>query len=93
LTDENGAAIIPRIKITLSLISESPEAFMHSVDADVARLDGSNVIPGASGHLETTLSVAQTGSVSVQALGNCVAPLGQALQLIVKVMDSIADVR
>jgi len=66
---------------------------MCSVDADIAHLNGSNIIPGASGHLETTLFVAQTSSVSVQALGNCVVPLGQALQLIVKVMDSIADVR
>src|ERR1700733_11937686 len=40
LTDEKGDTIMLRIKIKLSLISESPEVFMRSVDADVARLNG-----------------------------------------------------
>ena len=93
LVDENGAAIIPRIKIKLALISEGPEVFMTSIDADVARLDGNSALAGASGDIDTAISVAEASSAAVQTLGNCVRPLGQALQLIVKIMDSIADVR
>jgi hypothetical protein len=65
---------------------------MHSVDADVARLDGNTVLPSASDHVDTVVSVTQTSSIVVQTLGSWVGPLGQALQLIVKIMDNIADV-
>jgi hypothetical protein len=77
----------------LSLISESPEVFMQSVDADVAHLDGNSILPSASDHIQAAASVAQTSSAVIQTLGNCVRPLGQALQLIAKIMDNIADVR
>jgi hypothetical protein len=92
LTDENGRAIPSRIKMKLSLISESPGVFMESVDADVARLDGNGILPIASNHIQAAASVAQISGAVVQTLGNCVGPLGQALQLIVKIMDNVADV-
>jgi hypothetical protein len=92
LMDENGRAIPSRIKMKLSLISESPEVFMESVDADVARLDGNGILPIASDHIQAAASVGQTSGAVVQTLGNCVGPLGQALQLIVKIMDNVADV-
>ncbi|KIM71636.1 hypothetical protein PILCRDRAFT_16881 [Piloderma croceum F 1598] len=81
-----------RVEMKLSLISESPEVFMQSVDADVAHLDGNSILPSASDHIQAAASVAQTSSAVIQTLGNCVRPLGQALQLIAKIMDNIADV-
>ena len=39
LKDKTGAAITPKIKIKLSLVSEPGETFMESVDADISRLD------------------------------------------------------
>ena len=65
---------------------------MRSVDADVARLDGNSVLPDVSDHIQTAGSVAQTSGAVIQTFGNCIGPLGQALQLIVKIMDNIADV-
>jgi len=92
LTDANGDAIASPIKMKLSLIAESPEVFMQSVDADVARLDDNSILPSASDHIQVAVSMAQTSGAVVQALGNCVRPLGQALQLIVKIMEYVADV-
>jgi len=92
LTDENGDAIASRIKMKLSLISESPEIFMQSVDADVARLNDNSIFTSASDHIQMVTPVAQTSCAVVQTLGNCVRPLGQALQFIVTIMDNIADV-
>ena len=65
---------------------------MQSVDADVARLNDNSFLPSASDHIQMVTPVAQTSSAVVQTLGNCVRPLGQALQFIVKIMDNIADV-
>jgi len=92
LTDANGDVIASRIKMKLSLISESPEVFMQSVDADIARLHGNSILPSASDQIQAAASVAQTSNAVVQTSGNCVRPLGQALQLIVKIMDNVADV-
>ena len=92
LKDENGDAIVSRINMKLSLVSESPEIFMQSVDADVARLGNNSILPSASDHIQMVTSVAQTSSADVQTFGNCVGPLGQALQFIVKIMDNVADV-
>ena len=39
LKDKTGAAITPKMKIKLSLVSEPGETFMESVDADISRLD------------------------------------------------------
>ena len=89
--DGDGAPIRSGLRMRLSLISESPKVFMETVDADIARLNSSR-LADASGNINAAISVAQTGTGVVQILGNCVRPLGQTLQLIVKIMDSIADV-
>jgi hypothetical protein len=88
----NGDAIASRIKMKLFLISESPEVFMQSVDANIAHLDDNTILPSASDHIQAAASVAQTSNAVVQTFGNCVRPLRQALQLIVKIMDNVADV-
>jgi hypothetical protein len=82
--------IVAQIKIKLSLMSEPAAGFMESVDVDVSRLD--DVLLGTSGHVDNAASVAHVGSGAIRTLGTCVTPLGQALQLMVKLMDSIADV-
>lgn len=92
LTDENGAIIAARIKIKLCLVSEPEQGFMQRVDADMSRLDGNTILANVSGHIDATTSVAQTGIEVASTLGTCIAPLGQALQLIVRFMDGIADV-
>jgi hypothetical protein len=88
--DDTGIPIVAQIKIKLSLMSEPAANFMESVDVDVSRLDG--VLLGTSGHVDNAVSVVHVGSRAIRTLGTCDTPLGQALQLIVKLMDSIADV-
>ena len=91
MTDETGAAVAA-IKIKLHLVSEPEQAFMESVNADIARLNNNSVLADASGPVEKAISVAQTGSEAAKTLSTCIVPLGKALQLIVKFMDGIADV-
>jgi hypothetical protein len=56
----------------------------------MARLNGNSVLATAYDHADTAISMASTGRRAAQTLG---VPLGKALQLIVKFMDGIADVR
>ena len=87
MTNDSGA-VVAAIKIKLHL----DQAFMDSVDADMARLNNDSVLADASGPVEKAISVAQTGSEAAKTLSTCIVPLGKALQLIVKFMDGIADV-
>jgi len=87
LVDETGTKVAA-IKVKLCLVSEPEQYFMKRVDADLAHFKDSGVLAGISGHV---VSVAQTGDVAAQTLSPCIVPLGQALQLIVKFMDGIAD--
>lgn len=70
------AAVGARIKVKLRLVSEPEKDFMEGVDAEMSRLDGNPIL----------------AVVSAQTLSTCIGPLGQALQLIVKFMNGIADV-
>jgi hypothetical protein len=89
LVNETGAAVAA-MKIKLQLVSEPEQDFMKSVAADMACLNGSSVLATAYDHAEAAISMASTGRRAAQTLG---VPVGKALQLIVKFMDGIADVR
>jgi hypothetical protein len=91
LTDETGTPVAAHINIELRLVSGPEPDFMKRVDADIARLDSSS-LANVSGHIDATTTVAQAGSSVAQTLGTCIGPLGRALQLMVKFMDSVEDV-
>lgn len=77
MKDGNGTAVGPHMRVILHLISEPEQRFMSSVEADVARLSVGS-ISNTSGNIDTAIAVAHMGGETAQALGNCVAPLGQA---------------
>lgn len=92
LRDEAGATVVAGIKVELHLISEPAKDFMLGVDANVARLNGTGMADAASTNIDSATSWLHSGSGAAQTIGTCIAPLGQVLQLFVKLMDSIADV-
>ena len=61
---------------------------MQSVDSAIPRLGGHSVVDQVSGVVNASV----TAYDGAQTCGICIAPLGQALQLIVKIMDNVADV-
>jgi hypothetical protein len=58
---------------------------MQGVDSAIPRLGGHGVVGQVLGASVTAYDDAQTA-------GACIAPLGQALQLIVKIMDNVPNV-
>jgi hypothetical protein len=61
---------------------------MQGVDSAMPRLGEHGIVDQVSG----VINVSMTVNEDVQTSGTCIAPLGQALQLIVKIMDNVADV-
>ena len=76
----------------LSLSSDHAKVIMEGVDARLAALDGNSVLSQVSDTLGSAGSAATSLQSAVQNLGNVITPFGQALQLMVKIGDSIADV-
>ena len=92
LKDKTGTPILAHIKIKLSLIADFAKAVMQSVDASLPRLNENKQLAAVSAGIAVAASSASTGYDAVQTLGTYITPLGQALQLIVKIMDNVADV-
>lgn len=92
LADSIGASIGPSIRMTLSLVTGPQDSFMKMVDADISRLEVTPLFSRESEEIDATVRFAQNGTVTAQTISPCIAPLGQALQGIVKLVDSLADV-
>lgn len=80
------------ITANLSLSSDHAKVIMEGVDAHLAALDGNSVLNQFSDTLGSAGSAVASLQSAVQNLGNVITPFGQALQLMVKIGDSIADV-
>jgi hypothetical protein len=61
---------------------------MQGVDSAIPRLGGHGVVGQVSGVINASV----TAYDDAQTAGTCIAPLGQALQLIVKIMDNVPNV-
>jgi hypothetical protein len=92
LKDKVGSPVQAHIKIKLSLLANFAEAIMQGVDARLPRLNENKLLSTLSGGIDAATSSAPVGYDAVQTLGTYITPLGQALQLIVKIMDNVADV-
>jgi hypothetical protein len=88
LRNKDDVPIQARVKIKLSLIEDFAKAIMEGVDANLLRLSESRLLATGLGGID----MASSGYGAVETLGTYVTPLGQALQLIVKIVDNIADV-
>jgi hypothetical protein len=87
LRNKDDVPIQACIKIKLSLIEDFRKAIMDGVDASLPRLSENRLLATGLGGID----MASSGYVAVETLGTYVTPLGQALQLIVKIVDNIAD--
>lgn len=61
---------------------------MDGIEKDLSGIRPSDMV----GLAQKTVDIANQGYGVVDTLGSCIEPLGNALQAIVKIMDSIADV-
>jgi hypothetical protein len=61
---------------------------MQGVDTAISQLGGTGVV----GQVVGAVNMSTTAYEDAQMLGSYAAPLGQVLQSIVKIMDSVADV-
>ncbi|THH13086.1 hypothetical protein EW146_g7087 [Bondarzewia mesenterica] len=91
LTDDTGAKIQTQIKIQLSLVLDSVQDTMERIKHATSRLDDSNVVTTISGTIDAGASAAQTGYEAAQALGSCVKPLGQALEVMARLLQTFSD--
>ncbi|THH11967.1 hypothetical protein EW146_g7869, partial [Bondarzewia mesenterica] len=91
LTDDTGAKIQTQIKMQFSLVSDSVKDTMGRIKHATSRLDDSNVLTTISGTIDAGASAAQTGYEAGQALGSCVKPLGQALEVMARLLQTFSD--
>ena len=84
LTETKGT-----ITTHLSLSSDHAKSIMEGVDARLAALDRNSKVSDALNDVGYAATNLQS---TAQNLGNVITPFGQALQLLVKIGDSIADV-
>jgi len=81
--------LIPtRILIKLTLISDFAQGIMQGVDGAIPQLGGHCLV----GHVSGVVNVSMTVYDDAQMASTCIAPLGQVLQLIAKIMDNVANV-
>lgn len=92
LKDKAGSSVRAHIKIKLSLLADFAKAIMQGIDASLPRLNEGRLLSTLSGGVNLATSPAPVEYDAVQTLGTYITPLGQALQLIVKIMDNVADV-
>ena len=93
LTDSKGTATGACMKVDLSLETEPEKDFMAEVDAHITHLDGTKPLQAAADSIGFATAIASSSASGVKTLGTCVKPLGQALQVLVKLMDGISEVR
>jgi riboflavin synthase alpha subunit len=61
---------------------------MQGIDSTISRLGGHCVV----GHVSGVVNVSMTVYDDAQMASTYIMPLGQVLQLIVKIMDNVTDV-
>jgi hypothetical protein len=83
-----GGTLSTTITIDFSLETNAAQTIMDDIEKDLSGIRPSDMV----GLAQKTVGLANQGYGVVDTLGTCIEPLGNALQAIVKIMDSIADV-
>ncbi|KIJ07095.1 hypothetical protein PAXINDRAFT_103100 [Paxillus involutus ATCC 200175] len=87
--DQHGACAT--ITMGLSSAADYQQALMASVDASLGRLDNNPRLQEGFEDVDQVNSSMQVVYSAVQTCGECIAPLGQALRLMIKLIDNVAD--
>jgi hypothetical protein len=80
------------ITIRLSPVVDYQKALNASVDASLARLDNNPRLAEGLDDVDQAISSMQTMDYAVQTSGQYIVPLGQALRLMIKLIDNVAEV-
>jgi hypothetical protein len=88
--DQHGACAT--ITMGLSPVADYQQALIASVDASLARLDKNPRLDVGLDNVDQVNSSMQAAYSAVETCGQYIAPLGQALQLMKKLIDNVADV-
>ena len=93
LLDDAGVAISGvKIKVLLSLVSDSAQDTMGRVDAAISRLDDS-IFSKIYKSVDASATVATGAYSSAEAASSCIPSLGQAFEAAVKFSRTFSDVR
>ena len=88
LKDLNGGTLSTTVSINFSLETNAAQLVMDGIEKDLSRIHQSKIADFA----QKGVDVANQGSGVVNVLSPSIQPLGDVLQAIVKIMDSIEDV-
>ncbi|KAF8840101.1 hypothetical protein BDN67DRAFT_686537 [Paxillus ammoniavirescens] len=91
LEDDRHAACAT-ITIRLSPVIDFQQAVNDWVDTSLARLENNRGSAKGVERLDQATSAMQAGNYTVETCGQYIAPLGQALRLMIKLIDNVADV-
>ncbi|KIJ13345.1 hypothetical protein PAXINDRAFT_13908 [Paxillus involutus ATCC 200175] len=80
------------INIRLSPVVDYQQAWSASVDASLARLDDKPRLTEGLDDVDQVISSVQALNSALQTLGQYIAPLGQALRLMAKLIDNVTEV-
>ncbi|KIJ13347.1 hypothetical protein PAXINDRAFT_13913 [Paxillus involutus ATCC 200175] len=79
------------ITIRLSPVVDYQKALSASVDASLARLDANPRLAEGLDDVDQAVSAMQTMDYAVETSGQYIVPLGQALRLMIKLIDNVAE--
>ncbi|KIJ07625.1 hypothetical protein PAXINDRAFT_19198 [Paxillus involutus ATCC 200175] len=88
-SDRHGACAT--ITMCLSPVADYQQALMASIDASLARLDNNQRLAEGLDNVDQAISAMQTVDYAVVTYGQYIAPLGQALRLMIKLIDNVAE--
>ncbi|KIK76044.1 hypothetical protein PAXRUDRAFT_835484, partial [Paxillus rubicundulus Ve08.2h10] len=77
--------------IRLSPVVDFQQAVNDWVDASLARLDNNEGLAEGLDNFDQAISTTQAMYHAVETYGQYIAPLGQALRLMIKLIDNVAD--
>ena len=93
LLDDAGVAISGvKIKVLLSLVSDSAQDTMGRVDAAISRLDDS-IFSKIYKSVDASATAATGAYSSAEAASSCIPSLGQVFEAVVKMARTFSDVR
>ncbi|KIJ04592.1 hypothetical protein PAXINDRAFT_22114 [Paxillus involutus ATCC 200175] len=80
------------VTMQLSPVVDFQQAVNDWVDMSLARLGNNQGLAEGVDELDQAISAMQAANYAVETCGQYIAPLGQALRLMIKLIDNVADV-
>jgi hypothetical protein len=80
------------VTMQLSPVIDFQQAVNDWVDTSLARLGNNQGLAEGVDKLDQAISAMQAANYAVETCGQYIAPLGQALRLMIKLIDNVADV-